>query len=141
MPKASEKKKKTEKEDPAKSPPKKSARKKAAKPKESKTAKTRREIKTAMIDALKKKGADTALYMDQIEKYMDLWDMYILLAEDVKTNGLRFATTTPSGQTIIKENPSVKNLPAVNKQMIMQLKMMDLLDFEAMAIPEVSDEL
>jgi hypothetical protein len=145
MPKVSEKKNKTEKvkaatKPAAKKPAKKAARK-PAKPKTTKLEKQRKEIRDALINALKQKGADTAFFLDQVDKYMDLWDMYVLLAKDVKENGLRYPTISPSGAEIIKDNPSVKNLPAYNKQMIMQLKMMDLLDFRNMAIPEDIDEL
>lgn len=141
MSKASEKNKKPEKVKATDRPKARTKRKTPAKPKETPIQKQRREVKDSLTDALKAKGADTALYLDQIEKYMDLWDMYMLLAKDVKENGLRYPTVSPSGTEIIKDNPSVKNLPAYNKQMLMQLKMMDLLDFEKMAIPEVNDEL
>ena len=141
MPKTSEKNKKPEKVKATDRPKVKATRKSPAKPKETPIQKQRREVKTSLTEALKAKGADAALYLDQIEKYMDLWDMYMLLAKDVKENGLRYPTVSPSGTEIIKDNPSVKNLPAYNKQMLMQLKMMDLLDFEKMAIPEVDDEL
>lgn len=141
MPKVSEKAKKTEKEKASDRPKVRSVKKTPVKPKETALQRKRREIKNALITALKEKGAESAFYMDQIDKYMDLWDMYLLLAKDVKENGLRYPTVSPSGAEVIKDNPSVKNLPAYNKQMIMQLKMMDLLDFKSMAIPDVEDEL
>lgn len=140
MPKVSEKAKKPAKATAAKSAEKKKTAKKTAAEK-AKLTKQRNAIKASMIEELKRRGADAALYLDQINKYMDLWDMYLLLAEDVKTKGLRYEAMTPSGQIIVKENPSVKNLPACNKQMIMQLKMMDLLNFSAAAVPTVDDEL
>lgn len=141
MPKVSEKGKKEEKSAAVDRPKVKSVRKKTAKPRETALQRKRREIKNALNAALMEKGADSAFYKDQIDKYMDLWDMYLLLAKDVKENGLRYPTVSPSGAEIIKDNPSVKNLPAYNKQMIMQLKMMGLLDFKNMAIPDVDDEL
>ena len=137
-----EKKKKTSKATAVKKTVRKAVPKKKQPTAKEKALKAERDqVQSALIEALKAKGADTALYRDQIEKYIDLWDMYALLAEDVRVNGLRYPTESPSGATVIKDNPSVKNLAGVNKQMLMQLKMLDLLDFKSMALPEEEEEL
>lgn len=82
-----------------------------------KSRKTRRkEIRKSLIEQLENKGADIALFADQVEDYMQLWDLKEMLIEDIRETGLR----TGDG----KDNTSPKQLPIVNRQMLALLKVL-----------------
>ena len=76
----------------------------------------RKEVKKTLLEQLKNKGADVALFMDQIEDYMAMWDLKEQLIEDIRKYGIR----TPDG----KDNTSAKQLPIVNRQMLALLKIL-----------------
>ena len=79
-----------------------------------------------MQDQLAAKGADIELFNDQINDYMSMWDLKETLKDDIQKNGLRLNYTTSNGGKAEKDNPSVKQLPLVNKQMLMLLKQRDI---------------
>lgn len=80
-----------------------------------KSQKTRRkEIKKSLIEQLRSRGSDIALFADQVDDYMRLWDLKEMLIEDIRETGLR----TEDG----KDNTSPKQLPIVNRQMLSLLK-------------------
>ena len=80
-----------------------------------KSQKTRRkEIKKSLIEQLRSRGSDIALFADQVDDYMQLWDLKEMLIEDIRETGLR----TENG----KDNTSPKQLPIVNRQMLSLLK-------------------
>lgn len=66
------------------------------------------------------------MFNDQINDYMSMWDLKETLKDDIQKNGLRLNYTTSNGGKAEKDNPSVKQLPMVNKQMLMLLKQMDI---------------
>ena len=74
----------------------------------------RKNVRKSLIEQLKRRGSDIALFEDQIEDYMAQWDLKEALIEDIKDTGLR----TMDG----KDNSSVKMLPIVNRQMLAILK-------------------
>jgi hypothetical protein len=74
----------------------------------------RKEVRKSLIEQLKNKGADIALFTDQVEDYMQLWDLKEMLIDDIQETGLR----TADG----KDNTSPKQLPVVNRQMLALLK-------------------
>ena len=78
----------------------------------------RKEVKKTLLEQLKNKGADVALFMDQIEDYMAMWDLKEQLIEDIRKYGIR----TPDG----KDNTSAKQLPIVNRQMLALLKILKI---------------
>lgn len=75
---------------------------------------------------MKMKGANIELFKDQIRDYMTMWDLKEKLKEDIEENGLRLYYTTANGGEAEKDNPSVKQLPLINKQMLMLLKQLDV---------------
>ena len=84
-----------------------------------KSQKTRRkEIRKSLVEQLKNKGADIALFADQVDDYMQLWDLKEMLIEDIKETGRR----TSDG----KDNTSPKQLPIVNRQMLSLLKVLGI---------------
>ena len=74
----------------------------------------RKSVRKSLIEQLKRRGSDIALFEDQIEDYMAQWDLKEALIDDIRETGLR----TGDG----KDNSSVKMLPIVNRQMLAILK-------------------
>lgn len=86
----------------------------------------RKEIQKSLKEQLTAKGADIDLFNDQIQDYMALWDLKEQLKDDINENGLRLYYSTANGGEVEKDNPSVKQLPLINKQMLMLLKQLDI---------------
>ena len=93
----------------------------------------RKKIRKSLMDQLKNKGADIALYADLVEDYMSLWDLKEMLVTDIKETGLR----TPD----LKDSSSPKQLPIVNRQMLAMLKTMKLSTDEIISSGSDSDDL
>lgn len=86
----------------------------------------RKRVKKSLEDQLIQKGADIYLFNDQIDDYMTMWDLKEELKEDIKKNGLRLNYKTANGGKTEKDNPSVKQIPLINKQMLMLLKQLEV---------------
>ncbi len=86
----------------------------------------RRRVKKSLEEQICAKGADIELFNDQINDYMTMWDLKERLKDDIEHNGLRLEYKTANGGIAEKDNQSVKQLPMVNKQMLMLLKQMDI---------------
>lgn len=86
----------------------------------------RARVKKSLIEQLEAKGADVYVFTDQIDDYMAMWDLKESLKDDINENGLRMFYMASNGGKAEKDNPSVKQLPVVNKQMLMLLKQMDI---------------
>lgn len=86
----------------------------------------RKRIKKSLEKQLAAKGADIDMFNDQINDYMTMWDLKEQLKDDIKEHGLRMKYLTANGGYAEKDNPSVKQLPLINKQMLMLLKQLDI---------------
>lgn len=85
------------------------------------------DILNSLISQLKKKEADISVFLDLIDDYMSLYDIKKKLKADIKKRGVAYESTSASGKaTITKQNQSVKDLVAVNKQMLMILDKLGL---------------
>lgn len=104
-------------------------------------APTKSEIKDSLELQLKKKGADIACFNDLIRDYMDMYDVKTKLKKDIKKRGVSYETTSASGYSITKQNQSVKDLVAINKQMLMILKELKLTTEDAAGSIGDEDEL
>lgn len=90
-------------------------------------AEKRGDILKSLQEQLAKKQADISVFSDLIDDYMGLYDIKKKLRTDIKKRGVSYETTSASGKsTIVKQNQSVKDLVAVNKQMLMILDKMGL---------------
>lgn len=89
-------------------------------------APTRAQIKESLEQQLWKKNANIACFIDQINDYMSLYDIKKKLQADIKKRGVSYKTMSASGFPIIKQNQSVKDLVAVNKQMLLILEKLKL---------------
>lgn len=85
------------------------------------------DILKSLQQQLVKKQADISVFSDLLDDYMALYDIKKKLRADIKKRGVSYETTSASGQaTIVKQNQSVKDLVAVNKQMLMILDKLGL---------------
>ena len=91
----------------------------------------RKNVRKSLIYQLARRGADIALFEDQIDDYMAMWDLKEMLIEDIRETGLR----TTDG----KDNASPKQLPIVNRQMLAILKTLKIAPDDLMI--EGEDEL
>ncbi|HBA62599.1 MAG TPA: hypothetical protein DCZ20_01950 [Lachnospiraceae bacterium] len=66
------------------------------------------------------------MFKNQISDYMAMWDLKESLKDDIAENGLRLLYKTANGGKAEKDNPSVKQLPLINKQMLMLLKQLEI---------------
>ena len=85
------------------------------------------DILKSLQEQLKKKQADISAFSDLLDDYMTLYDIKKKLKTDIRKRGVSYETTSASGKaTIVKQNQSVKDLVAVNKQMLMILDKLGL---------------
>ena len=86
----------------------------------------RKDIEWSIIKQLDGKGASVSHFLDIINDYMDMWDMKNALVDDVKSRGVSYTDMSSTGVPMMKNNPSVKELVMVNKQMLSILKELGL---------------
>lgn len=90
-------------------------------------AEKKSDILKSLQEQLEKKEADISVFSDLLDDYMSLYDIKKKLKNDIKKRGVSYETPSASGKTmIIKQNQSVKDLVAVNKQMLMILDKLGL---------------
>jgi len=86
----------------------------------------REKIEFSLMEQLAIFGAMKDHYADLINDYMDFWDVKNSLIKDIKTRGITFKDFSSVGVEMSKNNPSVKELVMVNKQMLSLLKELGL---------------
>lgn len=79
-------------------------------------------IERYLLDTLKVNGADKPVFIDLVNRYMQMWETSIILENDIKQRGV--SITSPSG--VQKKNDSVAMLVTMNKQMLMILDKLGL---------------
>ena len=85
-----------------------------------------KKIKDSLLKQLAAKNAETAHFEDLIEDYMALYRLKNKLKTDIKKRGVKYETRSASGAVILKQNQSIKDLVAVNKQMLTILEKLGL---------------
>jgi hypothetical protein len=85
-----------------------------------------KKIKDSLINQLEKKGANVDHFMALIDDYIWYFNQEKAMQKDIKDRGLTIKTTSASGYPIEKENPSIKNAMAYNKQKLAILKELQL---------------
>ena len=83
-------------------------------------------IRNSLIKQLEVKGAKVAHFEDVINDYGLRFDTKNMLQTDIKKRGVAYETLSAQGYKITKQNQSVKDLVAVNKQMTSLLKELGL---------------
>lgn len=96
-------------------------------------------IRESLMEQLAMMGATKDHYTDLIDDYMGFWDVKNTLLADIETRGVTFSDLSSVGVKMQKNNPSVKELVMVNKQMMSILKELGLSTSNAAANEE--DEL
>lgn len=90
-------------------------------------AEKKADILESLKEQLRKKQADISVFNDILDDYMTLYDVKKKLKTDIKKRGVTYETMSASGKAkIVKQNQSVKDLVAVNKQMLMILDKLEL---------------
>lgn len=85
-----------------------------------------RKIKDSLIKQLHDKNANVEHFTSLIDDYLYYWNQEKAMQKDVKERGFTFKTKSASGYEIDKENPSVKNAIAYNKQKLAIIKELGL---------------
>lgn len=104
-----------------------------------KKAISKEKIRLSLTKQLEIKGAKVAHFEDLINDYLFLFDTKKLLQKDIKRRGVSYKTSSANGFEIEKQNQSVKDLVAVEKQMILLLRELGLTT-DAPTGEEVIDE-
>lgn len=100
-----------------------------------------RKIKDSLIKQLKEKGADAEHFLGLIDDYLWYFNQEKAMQKDIKDRGLSYETLSASGNPILKENPSVKNAIAYNKQKLAILKELQLTTSNCNANGDDEDDL
>lgn len=91
----------------------------------------RKDILESLGEQLALKGAALSHYSDLLNDYMELWDTKNALTKDIKKRGVVYKDVSAAGHEMWKNNPSVKELVLVNRQMLSILKELKLTTDEA----------
>ncbi|MFA6867548.1 MAG: P27 family phage terminase small subunit [Clostridia bacterium] len=84
------------------------------------------EVKKDLLDQLEKKKASSNYFIDMVNDYIQFWDIKTDLYKDIKKRGVMYTDVSSVGIPMQKNNPSVKELVNVNKQMLVILDKLDL---------------
>lgn len=87
---------------------------------------TQKSIREALEEQLAIKGAEQECYMDLVKDYMSLWRVKNSLVSDIRKRGVVYEDLSSVGVKMQKNNPSVKDLVTVNRQMLSILKELGL---------------
>lgn len=82
----------------------------------------KKKIENSLLEQLAMLGAMKEHYIDLIRDYMGLWTVKTALLSDIKSRGVTYKDFSAVGIEMHKNNPSVKELVVVNKQMLSLLK-------------------
>lgn len=91
-----------------------------------KTKQKKGDIEASLIRQLEAKNAKIPHFLDLINDYMSLWTLKNKLQADIRKRGVSYTSKSAQGVDIVKQNQSVKDLVAVNKQMISLLDRLGL---------------
>lgn len=87
---------------------------------------TKKAIQESLLLQLRENGASQEHYEDLISDYMALWDTKRALIKDIRSRGVTYKDFSSVGVEMQKNNPSVKELVMVNRQMLSLLKELGL---------------
>lgn len=83
-------------------------------------------VREDLIEQLRAKGADVAIFEDLIERYLFYRKQEIKMQQDIKKNGLCYKAISSTGKEYMKDNPSIKHAVMYNKQCLAILAQLDL---------------
>ena len=82
----------------------------------------RKAVKTSLLNQLEGKGTDIPALNNLVEDYMSFWDKKEELNDDLQKRGTVITEFNFKNEPVLKENPSLKSMIMVNKQMLAILK-------------------
>jgi len=97
-------------------------------------------IRESLLAQLEAKGANVDHVIDLVKDYMSLWDVKNKLLKDIKTRGVMYTDYSSVGVEMQKNNPSVRELTGINRQMLAILKELDI-NTHTVRSPDDSDEM
>jgi len=83
---------------------------------------SKKSIRESLLAQLEAKGADVDHFVDLVKDYMSLWEVKNKLVKDIKKRGVMYTDYSSVGVEMQKNNPSVRELVGVNRQMLALLK-------------------
>lgn len=99
------------------------------------------DVRESLIQQLKAKGADISVFTDQVDDYIKLWEIKEMLAKDIKSRGVVYEDVSAVGVKMKKNNPSVKEIVGVNRQMLAILDKLSITPALTKPTDDESDEL
>lgn len=87
---------------------------------------TKSQIKTSLLGQLTALGADVEHFQSLVNDYCELWEIKEALAADIKTRGVVYKDVSSTGVQMMKNNPSIKEIVGVDRQMLAILKELGL---------------
>jgi phage terminase small subunit len=82
----------------------------------------RTSIRDSLVMQLQVINANLDHFVDLIDDYMSLWDVKQALLKDIKKRGVTYKDVSAAGHEMMKNNPSVKELVGISRQMLAILK-------------------
>ncbi|HHV04781.1 MAG TPA: hypothetical protein GXX64_12915 [Bacteroidales bacterium] len=79
-------------------------------------------------------------FVDLVRDYMSLWDVKNDLLKDIKERGVMYRDFSSVGIEMMKNNPSVRELVGINRQMLSILKDLDI-NTKTVALFDDDDEM
>ena len=86
----------------------------------------KQEIYESLLHQLALMGADVAVFEDLVDKYMEMWEVDSLLTNDIMKRGVMYEDVSSVGIPMMKNNPSVKEKVAINRQMLQILSQLNI---------------
>ena len=83
---------------------------------------SRASIRRSLLAQLEAMGADQDHFVDLVRDYMSLYDVKNKLVKDIKERGVMYTDLSSVGVEMQKNNPSVRELVNVNRQMLALLR-------------------
>jgi phage terminase small subunit len=87
---------------------------------------TQKSIRESLELQLAQKGAGLDCFTDLVKDYISLWKIKNRLLADIRKRGIVYKDRSSTGVLMQKNNPSVKELLGVNRQMLSILKELGL---------------
>ena len=101
--------------------------------------KSQKEVRDALMQQLRAKGADAAHFESLVDDYMAYFGMVRKLRADIRRRGLTYTSVSSTGKEYEKDNPSVKLLPTYTQAMLRILRELGLTTDEP--VDDGTDEL
>jgi len=79
-------------------------------------------VRKSLLAQLAAMGADRECFISLVNDYMHLWDIKEDLIKDIEVRSVMYEDVSAVGVTMMKNNPSTKELVMVSKQMLQILK-------------------